>query len=272
MTRVRALSACAAATAVAVPLLAAPAYAVHGTVEVTGLTRSGRLVTFAGDAPGTLLSETTATGLAAGEKLVAIDVRPATGVLYGVATDGAAARLYRLAGGAATAVGAPFAAGGDLSMDFNPVVDRVRLVSSDGTNLRLHPDTGAVVAVDGTLTYGTGAAEVADVAYTNSDTDPATGTTLYDVDSARDALAVQDPPNAGTLAPVGPLGVATAPGATGFDIHTYVADGTTRNLAFVSTVDRGRATLGMVNLATGAVTSFGEIGGRPVVVDIAVRG
>ena len=270
MTRVRsALSVCATA-ALAVPLLAGPAAAVHGTVEVTGLTRSGRLVTFAGDAPGTILSETKVTGLAAGEKLVAIDVRPLTGVLYGIATDGTSARLYRIDNGVATAVGAAFAIAGALSIDFNPTVDRVRLVSTDGTNLRLHPDTGAVVAVDGTLAYGSGAAQVADVAYTNSDTDPTTATTLYDIDSARDALAIQNPPNAGTLTAVGPLGVATAPDATGFDIYTYVADGTVRNLAFVSTFDRGRSTLGMVNLATGAVTSFGVIGGSPAVVDIAV--
>lgn len=271
MTRVLpALSACAAAVA-AVPLLAAPAHAVHGTVEVIGLTRSGRLVTFSGSTPGTIESETKVTGLAAGEKLVAIDVRPATGVLYGVATDGAAARLYRLAGGVATAAGPAFAIAGDLSMDFNPAVDRVRLVSTDGTNLRLHPDTGAVVATDGPLTYGSGPAQVADVAYTNSDNDPATATTLYDVDSARDALAIQNPPNAGTLTHVGPLGVATSPDATGFDIYTYVADGTVRNLAFVCTFSDGRSTLGMVDLATGAVTSFGEIGSRPPVVDIAVR-
>src|SRR5688500_12259559 len=162
MTRVRAaLSACAtaAAAAVTVPLLAAPAAAVHGSVELAGLTRSGRLVTFRGDAPGTLLSETKVTGLADGEKLVAIDVRPLTGVLYGVASDGAHARLYRVLDGVATAVGAPFAVTGALSMDFNPVVDRVRLVSSDGTNLRLHPDTGAVVATDGRLAYGGAVAE-----------------------------------------------------------------------------------------------------------------
>ena len=271
MTRVRsALVACAAA-AVAVPLLASPAGAVHGTVEVIGLTRSGRLVTFAGNAPGTILGEAKVTGLAAGEKLVAIDVRPLTGVLYGVATDGTHARLYRITDGVATAVGTPFAVGGDLSIDFNPTVDRVRLVSTDGTNLRLHPDTGAVVAVDGTLSYGSGVAEIADVAYTNSDNDPATGTTLYDVDSARDALAIQSPPNAGTLTAVGPLGVTTTPDATGFDVYTYVADGVVRNLAFVSTFGGGRSTLGSVDLATGAVTSFGEIGSRPPVVDIAVR-
>lgn len=271
MTRVRSALSIGAVAAAAVPLLAAPAYAVHGSVEVTGLTRSGRLVTFAGNTPGTIETETKVTGLAAGEKLVAIDVRPATGVLYGIATDGTNARLYRIADGVATAVGAAFAIGGNLSMDFNPTVDRVRLVSTDGTNLRLHPGTGAVVAVDGPLSYGSGVAEIADVAYTNSDNDPATATTLYDVDSARDALAIQSPPNAGTLTAVGPLGVATAPDATGFDVHTYVADGVVRNLAFVSTFSGGRSTLGMVDLATGAVTSFGEIGGRPPVVDIAVR-
>ena len=270
MTRVRSVLTVAALAAAAVPFAAMPAGAVHGTVEVTGLTRAGRLVTFRGDAPGTLLSEVRVTGLADGEKLVAIDRRPANGVLYGVATDGTAARLYAVRGGVATAVGTAFAIGGSLSMDFNPTVDRIRLVSSDGTNLRLHPDTGAVVAVDGPLAYASGPAEVAGVAYTNNDTDPATATTLYDVDSALDRLAIQSPPNAGTLTAVGPLGVDATPDATGFDIHTYVSGGAVRNLAFVSVVDRGRTLFGMVDLATGAVTPFGEIGSRPAVVDVAV--
>lgn len=270
MSRVRStLTACAAA-AVAVPLLATQAGAVHGSVTVTGLTRSGRLVTFQGDTPGTLLSETKVTGIAEGFKLVAIDRRPATGVLYGVATDGTTARLYAISAGTATAVGAGFPIGGSVSIDFNPTVDRIRVVSTDGTNLRVHPDTGAVAAVDGTLTYGSGPAQIAGVAYTNNDTDPATATTLYDVDSALDALAVQNPPNAGTLTRVGALGRDAKADATGFDIHTYVAGGAVRNLAFVSLVDGGRSVLGTVDLATGAVTSFGEIGSRPAVVDVAV--
>jgi hypothetical protein len=31
-------------------------------------------------------------------------------------------------------------------IDFNPVVDRIRIMSDAGQNLRVHPDTGAVVA------------------------------------------------------------------------------------------------------------------------------
>jgi hypothetical protein len=53
------------------------------------------------------------------------------------------------------------------------------------------------------------------VAYTNSFAG-ATATTLFDIDNARHVLAVQNPPNDGTLTTVGPLG--TNNNAVAFDI------------------------------------------------------
>ena len=97
--------------------------------------------------------------------------------------------------GAATALGtAPFSpalSGSAFGFDFNPTVDRIRIVSDTGQNLRAHPDTGAVVAVDGSLRYAiTDVAaghdpDVVGAAYTNPDIDPATGTTLFDLDASR---------------------------------------------------------------------------------------
>ena len=55
-------------------------------------------------------------------------------------------------------------------------------------------------------------------AYTNN-VRAATSTTLYDVDTARDALVIQAPPNDGVLATVGALGVNLA-GPLAFDIST----------------------------------------------------
>ena len=43
---------------------------------------------------------------------------------------------------------APLLDGTEFGVDFNPQVDRLRVVSNSGQNLRLHPDTGAVAAVD----------------------------------------------------------------------------------------------------------------------------
>ncbi len=167
-------------------------------------------------------------GLKTHDRLVGIDVRPATGQLYAVARSG---QLYTLdaRSGRASAVGAPAAGtvGTAVGFDFNPTVDRIRLVTSSGRNLRLHPDTGAVAAADGTLAYATGGSApwVAAAAYTDSFAG-ATSTGLYGLDARRDTLVTQGTlpgatpavsPNTGQLFTVGRLGVNIS-AVNGFDI------------------------------------------------------
>ena len=99
---------------------------------------------------------------------------------------------------------------------------------------------------------------------------------LFDVDAALDQLALQNPPNAGTLTRVGDLGQPTKAQATGFDIYTRTSTGT--NWAFVSLFDKGRTTFYEIDLATGqpiTVTapvpgSGKDIATRPHVTDIAL--
>jgi hypothetical protein len=117
------------------------------------------------------------TGIAAGQILVGIDVRPSNGVLYGLGYDTVttATQLYRLtpltvagnptvvSGATAVAVGSATALPlGNISIaatskrigfDFNPAADAIRLVSANGRNYRLNANTGALAATDGTLTY-----------------------------------------------------------------------------------------------------------------------
>ncbi|WP_020385210.1 DUF4394 domain-containing protein [Kribbella catacumbae] len=167
-------------------------------------------------------------GLKAHDRLVGIDVRPATGQLYAIAKSG---QLYTLdiRSGRASAVGtaAAGAVGSTVGFDFNPTVDRIRLVASSGRNLRLHPDTGAVAAVDGTLAYAAGgsAPKVAAAAYTDSFAG-ATTTGLYGLDARRDTLVTQGTlpgttpavsPNTGQLFTVGRLGKDIS-AVNGFDI------------------------------------------------------
>lgn len=255
--------------------LAGPAQAAHEQLVVTGLTQNDKLVTFVAGT-GERLSQVKVTGIADGQRLVAVDYRPATGGLYGFAVDGSQGYLYLIddVTGVATRVGTTgVPVTGDVSIDVNPVVDRLRVVSTTGDNLRLNLDTGAradVPANDGRLTAGS---SVVGAAYLNNDTDPATGTTLYDIDATADRLLRQDPPNAGTLVPVGDLGIDVGR-ATGFDIYTErQADGTVRNIALLSSRTRGGTRVYTVNLATGAVTQSPTSGvrvqGAPV-VDIAV--
>ena len=183
-------------------VLPAPASA----ITAFGLSNANQIVTFDTNTPSTALSVVVITGLESGETALGIDVRPATGQLYLL---GSSSRLYVIdpVTGAATAVGAPFTpalSGTAFGFDFNPTVDRLRVVSDTGQNLRLDPDTGAVAAADGPLNPGP--PRVVGSAYTNNFAG-ATATTLYAIDSTTDQLLIQNPPNAGTLVPVGPLGV-----------------------------------------------------------------
>ena len=73
---------------------------------------------------------------------------------------------------------------GDAQQDVaNPTVDRLRVVSDDGTNLRVNPITGALAATDGRLAYRAGDPAfgvqpgIGDVAYTNNDADCTTAPT-----------------------------------------------------------------------------------------------
>ena len=261
-------------------LAAGPAQAAHEGIEVTGLTQNNRLVTFLAGSPETLTSTVKITGLRG--ELLGIDYRPVTGALLGVVRgDDGTGRLVVIdpRSGAVTSTtalrgvdGAPVVlAGTEFGVDVNPAADALRIVSDADQNLRvLLSDRAAGVTgttfVDGALTPG--GQGVTAAAYTNSDTDPATATTLYDLSSVTDSLLRQDPPNTGALVPVG-TGLGLPVGArAGFDIATR---GTT-NTALVALVDGGRTTLSVVDLGTGAVVpgSTRTIASRPAVVDIAV--
>lgn len=189
-----------------------------------GVTEANRLVTFQSDTPGAIRSSVPITGLVdSDEGITGIDVRPADGGLYGT---GSAGLLYRIdpGSGVATAVSqAPgfSARGRSFGVDFNPVVDRLRLVSEAGLNVRINPATGQGLT-DTNLAYAAGdanagkAPSVVAAAYTNNVTG-ATATELFGLDTTRDALVIQAPPNDGVLRTRGPLGFdAVSP--AGFDI------------------------------------------------------
>lgn len=194
----------------------------------------------------------TLTGLGSGESMISIDYRPATGQLYGLSS---ASRLYLINenSGVATPLGAgpftPSVDGMGASIDFNPTVDRIRLVSQTGQNLRLHPETGAVVAVDGMINGGVNP-KISGVAYTNS-VSGATSTVLYDIDIEEDKLYMQVPPNDGGLQEVGSLG-EDFDGATDFDINSDNSIA----LAVSRTVNQSR--LFVIDLSTGNATWVGR--------------
>jgi hypothetical protein len=183
-----------------------------------------------------------------GETILGIDIRPANGQLYALGSTG---RIYTIdtTTGNATMIGAgPIAISGtEFGFDFNPVVDRLRIVSNTGVNIRVNPTDGTLVATDTTLNPGT--PNVTAVAYLNNYTG-ALVTTLYDVDSTTDMLYTQNPPNNGTLVPIGPLGI-NATASNGFDI------GGTSNTAYGIFTVGGISGLYTINTTTGAATLVG---------------
>ena len=226
---------------------------------VLGLSDDNRLMGFKVGSPNTIDTNVAITGLAGGETLVGIDVRPKDGMLYGLtsnarlvtidpATGAATFKATLAADGADTT--APYAAmqGTAFAVDFNPVADRLRVIGDSGQNLRINVDTGATTT-DGTINRAGVAPRVTAAAYTNSIPN-ATATQLFDVDGASSVLALQNPPNDGTLVDVGPLGVTVA-GAGAMDI------GGGENglvLAALRTTAGGPSSLYRVNLTTGAAT------------------
>ncbi|MDB5919327.1 MAG: hypothetical protein JWR40_3561 [Massilia sp.] len=229
------------------------------TPVVVGLLDDGRLVSFAPLSPTTFTSTVTVTGLAAGETLLGIDVRPKDRLLYALSSSG---KIYTIdpATGAATAkatlaadaadTSLPYAglSGTSFAVDFNPVADRLRVISDTGQSLRINADTGATTT-DGAINMAGGTPVVTGAAYTNSFAGTTT-TTLVDIDTSLDTLSLQNPPNEGSLTAVGPLGVNAA-GDVALDI---AGGGNGLALAALRTTSGGPSTLYRIDLVTGAAT------------------
>ena len=239
---------------------------------IYGVTLEQTLVTFDSAATGTILSGVAISGLAANEVIRGIDIRPATQELYAL---GSFSRLYKINAttGVATQVGGTFGTmlnGSQFGFDFNPTVDRIRVTSDADQNMRLNPITGGVAFVDGNLAYNAGDSgfgmnpNIVASAYTNNFAG-ATTTTLYNVDSLRDALIIQNPPNAGGLTTVGFLGIDVTDMA-GFDISGATG------IAYMSVRDANlaKSTFWTINLATGQATGLGEVGGGAILTAMTV--
>lgn len=164
------------------------------------------LISFSSSSPGTVTTIGPFTGMTAGHSMRSMDFRPATGELFAISTSGGAAQLYtvNLATAALTPLGAGFTLGNsistDVEMDFNPVDDRIRILTgSSGTstlnnNFRADPNDGTLVAVDTNLAFAAGDPQAGSLnfrtvagAYSNN-VNGATATTLYSWDHLDHAL------------------------------------------------------------------------------------
>ena len=246
-------------------------------------------------------------GLNPGDQLVGIDVRPQTGRLYGLGQNPktGTVQLYILqmnrTAASAVALGSPQnfvdGAGSPLlilangfDIDFNPSVDRLRVVATNGMNFRMNPNDGllvdgnfggaagsvAGVNPDARLNIGGANAQAMGTSYTNNEINTSI-TTQYSLDHLSNQLFIQQPPNAGML--VSPL-IITTDGVPldfssdgGLDIQAGInaassGAGATGEAAAVL-ISGGISNLYRINLTTGAASLRGSLGGLNV-IDLAV--
>lgn len=197
------------------------------------------------------IKRTPIMGLQANENIVGIDFRPATNVLYAIGSN---SRIYTIntSTGIATFVATlsiPLS-GTSFGVDFNPVPDRIRIISNTGQNLRVNPIDGVTIN-DGAINPTPAAVTAA--AYTNS-VAGATTTVLHVIDTDNDRIFIQNPPNNGTLT-MGMNLVVNVDAANGFDI------GGKTGIAYAIFSSGNTTSLYTINLTTGQATmvrSFGE--------------
>lgn len=276
----------------AIMTMAGLMHSIDGQAQTAyALTGSDTVLVFDIATPGAIDQTITITGIAPGHRLDGIDQRPATGDFVLLARDAATlqGQIYTLDidTGAATFVAAMTQTpdqdpntppiildAGEVSIDFNPVPDRLRAVSLDGQNLRINVDNG-VTFVDGDYAFAVGDTNegefpaVLGVAYTNDVSPAPASTVLFGLESLNDVHVVVNPPNDGVVNTGGALGIDIST-PVGFAILT--AGGV--NSAYAAfggnfyTIDIGDGTLG--NPGTGAATLIGAISGNPAILSLEV--
>ena len=201
----------------------APATAPQAVALDGNTAGSQRLLKFGIRTPNTATASNV-TGIPTGERLLSIDFRPSNSTVYGLSSAGKIFTINTDTGAATLAVTLNvannivngIADGKRYQIDFNPQVDALRIVSSvgsgtQGENYRIvganlvtgSANAGVVATTPPDLPLSAGFS-VVNIAYTNSFANPAPAATrLFDIDGANNRLALQNPPNDGTLTAVG---------------------------------------------------------------------
>lgn len=254
---------------------------------VWALTTAGDLVYFNAGQPRRILNRVAVKGLVRGDRLVGMDYRVAKGVLFAVGHTG---QIYTLdtATGQLKTVGAGTPSvplrGVRFGVDFNPALDRIRVISDAGQNLRFHPDTGAQIDFDAKtpggqadpdLAFAPGdpqhgqvpKAAAAAYTYNNKDEKLTTNFALDErlgtlvMQGSREGVAPVESPNLGVLRTVGTLGTGPLTDAA-FDI----SDVRNTALAALRTARQPTSRLYAIDLATGKARFVGTVGtGEPLV-------
>ena len=245
----------------------------YPNVTFYGLGLANELYTYRSGPPATQIAETIITGLREGERILAIDFRPANRVLYGVSnlnliysinTSGFGTGPVGTATRISQAPFSPVIEGTTVGFDFNPATDRIHLITDKGQNLRISPTTGQVIGVDQYLS-GSGSILAINSAAFSNNFSGTTGTSLYDVDYMQGKVYRQ---SGSSMTLIGSTGL-TITGEGGFDISrtgaalgVYNAYGRPVWGSTTSSTDDGSQQayrLYGINLRTGAATNLGKV-------------
>lgn len=231
------------------------------------LTTDNQLITLDSAAP-TMGSAVSITGLGASERLLGLDTRPTTGVLYTLSSLG---NLYTLNAGTGTA---SFVAalsnntanttaftglnGKNFGFDFNPVADSagnasLRVISDLGQSLAVNVNlaNAGKVTVNGNLNASGVTPAVVSAAYANN-VKGATSTTLYGIDAKNDALYTIVP-GTGAATYINKIGL-NALSVSAFDISASGG-------SYAALADQdGYSWLFSIGLAPGSTGSASQIG------------
>ncbi len=270
------------------------------------LLTGNRLAAFDTGNPPAALTPVAISGVGAGESLVSIDVRPQNGLLYGLSTNGSGSvRLYGIS--TQTGVATPLTAGlvnftdeaenpvpiegATFEIDFDPTDDRLRVVTDEGFNFRVDPNTGQLIDSDGesgsginpdAAINGLGVTGLDGTAFT-SNSPNAASTSQYTIDLSSGSLYIQNPPISGTQTSsvtLVPSSGLTIQSVNGFDISSdVVASGfgapVSAGVGFVLVrgVNSGGAVQGLasVDLVTGAIGPVSSLGGLSDVLGLALQ-
>ena len=259
--------------------------------EIVAVTVSNHLLRFNAGQPQKVRDRKPLTGLLPAESIIGIDYRVSRGELLALGLSG---QLYKIdvARGVATRIGMPAVLpteGIEWAFDVNPTVDRVRVANDAGFNLRLHPETGAVVdgdantagtqfdgrlAYDSSDTHSRKPPRIVGAAYTYNKTNDKI-TTNYALDGGLGTLVHQGSkegvtpvvsPNTGRLYTVGSLGIGSFEHAT-FDISDLAPTA----YAGVRKTEEKATRWHRVDLVTGKATFIGTVGGGEALVGAAIE-
>ena len=234
-------------------LLLLVAYAPGGQAEqMLAVTRTGTSYSLIGFDTSNPTTHTSTVALnLGGAQIYGIDLRPANAAVYALSSAG----LYRLnlSTGAGTLIGGSLSLSGSaFGFDFNPVTDRIQVMSNTGQRLIVNPDTGVVEST----TTGLSTAIVGS-AFSNN-LAGASSTTLYGLDGSGN-LYTQDI-STGAVASIGGIMASdiNPKAAPSFDISGKTG------LAYYDGGNSGVLLLGSYNFSTGEKIDHGIIAFFPV--------